>query len=110
MEHLSFEVLSQSDCHVLLDLSLATSLVSENLPFFLRTVLAQAFQPCGDQGCREVRVMVKSPGLAHASPKKTIALGSDMGNTNKVQFINLFIHSSHEDQSEGQGPNVDDEE
>ena len=34
MEHLSFEVMHQSECHVLLDLSLATSLISENLHFF----------------------------------------------------------------------------
>ena len=46
--------------------------------------------------------MVKGPGLAHASPKKTIALGGDFGDTNKVQFFDLFIQSSHEDQSEAQ--------
>ena len=39
MEHLSSEVLHQSECHVLLELSLATSLISENL-YFLRTVSA----------------------------------------------------------------------
>ena len=102
MEHLALEVLHQSECHVPLELSLATSLVSENVLFFAHCVLAQTNQSCGDQGGREVRVMVKSLGFAHASPKKTIALGSDCGDTNKVQFFRLFIQSSHEDQSEAQ--------
>ena len=72
MEHLSFEVMHQSECHVLLDLSLATSLISREFAcfFFAYCVLAQANQSCGDQGGREVRVMVKSLGFAHASPKK----------------------------------------
>ena len=37
---------------------------------FLRTVCwLRQDQSCGDEGCREVRVMVKSLGFAH--PKKT---------------------------------------
>ena len=34
MEHLAFEALHQSECHVLLELLLATSLISENVHFF----------------------------------------------------------------------------
>ena len=38
MEHWSSEVLRQSECHVPLELSLATSLVSDKFQFFVRTV------------------------------------------------------------------------
>ena len=53
--------------------------------------------------------MVKSPVFAHASPKKTIALGSGFGDTPTVSSSSV-CSSSHDDQSEGQGLNVVDEE
>ena len=45
MEHMSFEVLHQSECHVLLELSLATSLISENLHFFFCVLCVGSGKP-----------------------------------------------------------------
>ena len=53
MEHLSFEVLHQSECHAPLELSLATSLIIENLHLSAHCVLAQAIPSNGGQGSKK---------------------------------------------------------
>ena len=95
-------LLRQSECHVPLELSLATLLISENLHFLLLCVGSARLPGSASDG--------EEPWTCTCFSEEEIALGSDFGDTNKVQFFGLFSQSSHEDQSEGQGLNVVDEE
>ena len=78
-EHLLFEVLHQSECHVPLELSLAKSLTSENVFFFCALCAGSGIPSVWRSRLQGSASDGEEPCTCIASPKKMIAFGCHSG-------------------------------